>query len=246
MNKNKLIVFVFAIMLLTSFVSAQNTESLGTHKQGEIVEIPQTCSNCTFVNLQSVTFPNSTIQILNASMTKNGFSYNYSFSDTTILGFYIITTCGDVDGTPTCVNFDFSITPNGEDLTIESSIIQVVLLVSVFVFFILSLFVAITMPYSNEVDVKGAVFNVTRRKYIKISFIFLTYVLFIWFLNVLIAASVNYANLTLYSGFFGFIFTTLNNLALPFGIFLLIVMFFEIIRDANIQKNISKFGKSRQ
>jgi hypothetical protein len=46
-------------------------------------------------------------------MQKNGENYNYTFCNTNEIGTYIITTCGDVNGIKTCVDYDFEVTPNG-------------------------------------------------------------------------------------------------------------------------------------
>jgi len=66
----------------------------------------------------------------------------------------------------------------------------------------------------------------------------LSYILFIVFLNTLIGISDNFVSLTLFVGFIGFLFQILNFLAYPFGIFIIVLSFFEVIRDANIQGNI--------
>ena len=102
----------------------------------------------------------------------------------------------------------------------------------------------ISVPYGNVRNDKGAVIKLTKLKYVKLGFILLTWVLLTWFLNILIGLSDNFISLTMYYGFFGFIFQTMNNLALPLGIIILVIAFFEIIKDVNIHKAISKFGSS--
>ena len=71
----------------------------------------------------------------------------------------------------------------------------------------------------------------------KLFFVSLSYLLFIVFLNSLIGLSENFVSLSLFSGTISFLFETLNNIAWPFIIFIVIVGFFEVIRDANFNKN---------
>ena len=127
---------------------------------------------------------------------------------------------------------------------VDEAIIYIVLSFGVFLLFLLSFYFMFSTPYKNEIDKKGAVIKITKLKYVKLSLILLTWVLFTWFLNILIGLSDNFVGLTIYYGFFGFIFNLMNNLALPLGIVILVIMLFEIIRDSNIMGNIKKFGSS--
>ena len=138
----------------------------------------------------------------------------------------------------------FVVTKTGEDLTTHESLIYFLLTLAIFGIFLLSLYFTIITPYSNNTNEKGMVIKVTKTKYIKLGLILLSYVLFIWLLNVLIGVSDNFLTLTLYYGFVSFMFTILMHLSIPFGIFILIVAFFEIIKDADIQGNINKFGSA--
>lgn len=103
---------IFSTLLIINLVDAE-VESLGTFKVGTNVNIIQTCSNCSFVNLTKVQYPNSTIEIIGISMTKKGTDYNYTFSKTSEIGTYIVSTCGDVDTELTCISYDFEINAIG-------------------------------------------------------------------------------------------------------------------------------------
>jgi hypothetical protein len=102
----------------------------------------------------------------------------------------------------------------------------------------------ISTPYGNETNEKGAIIKITKLKYVKLALILLTWVLFTWFLNILIGLSDNFVSLTMYYGFFGFMFDVMNRLALPLGIVIFVIAIFEIVRDANIMGNIKKFGSA--
>ena len=128
-----LIVSIF----LLSLVSAQ-VQSLPQQEQGECIELPQVCADCTYVNMSSVKLPNSTTLIINEGMTQNGPDFSYTFCNTTLTGDYIATTCGDPDETYTCVSYDFEITPNGDRLDIQDALFYLGLLTIFLIFFFVS------------------------------------------------------------------------------------------------------------
>lgn len=139
----------------------------------------------------------------------------------------------------------FDATKTGRGLDIEESLIYSILAFGVLLLFFISFYFMISIPYGNDINNKGAVIKICKLKYVKLGLILLTWVLFTWFLNILIGLSDNFVSLTMYYGLFGFIFDIMNRLALPLGIVIIVISFFEIIRDANIMKAISKFGSSK-
>lgn len=106
---------IFLINLVSAENVCGNTNSfLGTYKQTETVKLKQVCDTCTYVNLSSVNYPNSSTETLNIAMTKNGVDYSYDFSNTTNLGCYSYSVFGDKDGNLKAEVIDFQITPSGE------------------------------------------------------------------------------------------------------------------------------------
>jgi len=114
------------------FVSA--IETLGTFKVNECVELKQTCSNCTYVNISSVLYPNSTKAIQNVEMIGLGVEYSYNFCYTSVLGSYIVNGYADVDGQVTVWAYDFNVTGNGKDNPPGA---VVVLFIGLFIFILL-------------------------------------------------------------------------------------------------------------
>ena len=107
----KILLTLILGMFLISLVSST---SIGTVKQNTAIELTQTCSNCTYVNLTKILYPNNIHALLGEfSMTKNGTNFNYSFSDTNNLGNYVYSTCGDLNGIVTCQSVSFEVTPSG-------------------------------------------------------------------------------------------------------------------------------------
>jgi len=151
-------------------------------------------------------------------------------------------TTGDLRGG--YFEFGFDVTKNGTLLNSSESLIYFILAFGVLLLFGLSFFFMIYTPYANEVNEKGAIIKITKLKYVKLALILLTWVLFTWLLNILIGLSDNFVSLTMYYGFFGFMFDIMNSLALPLGIVIFVISIFEIVRDANIMGNIKKFGSA--
>ena len=129
------------LMTIMPFVSAT---SLGTFKQDECVNLIQTCSNCTYSNITNVIYPNSSIALSDVEMSKSGTYYYQSYCDTSLNGIYIVTGFGDPDGTVEVWSYDFTITPNGEEVTVGKAIFYVGLL------FVLLFFLALcVLSFAN-------------------------------------------------------------------------------------------------
>jgi hypothetical protein len=116
-------------MFLFSLVTAE-IQSLPPVKRGDCAEIAQTCVACTAVIVDAVKIQGQQKQYLNAPMQQVGYGYNYSFCNTTILGEYIVTTCGDVagDGINVCVDYNFDVTNNGKENPTTGLIILFIIL----------------------------------------------------------------------------------------------------------------------
>ncbi len=102
-------------MFLISFASAE-IQTLGTFKQGDSINLVQVCATCTFNNITSVNNPNSFQIVGEQVMTKVGSVYNFtlSFTNTSVLGEYIVTGIGDLDGVNTIWTYNFFITADGD------------------------------------------------------------------------------------------------------------------------------------
>lgn len=132
----------------------------------------------------------------------------------------------------------------GKEFDNSESLIYMVLVFGVLILFLLSFYFMVTVPYSNQINEKGAIIKITKSKYVKLALILLTWVLFTWLLNIMIGLSDNFVSLTMFYGFFGFMFEIMNRLALPLGVVIFVIAIFEIIRDVNILGNIKKFGEA--
>jgi len=113
MYKMKKIILTLILGILLINLTGATVESLGIFKQGECIELPQTCADCTYNNISSVSYPNSSIAISNVRMTKDDTDYNYSFCLTATTGNYIVRGYGDPEGIKTIWTYDFEVTPSG-------------------------------------------------------------------------------------------------------------------------------------
>lgn len=236
---------IIFVILLASAASGEE-QTLGTFKVNQCIELKQICANCSYVNITSVNLQsvNSTQVLGTVQMTKIGTEYNYTFCNSSITGAYIINWVADPNGQLKIGNFNLFVTKTGNQLETSQSLIYILMAVFVFFLFILSLYFAILTPYKNTIGEDGLAIKITKAKYVKLGFIALSYAMLTWFLNTLIALSDNFLDLSVFYGFVSLLFNILISISLYFGIFILIVAFFEIIRDANLRKNLADLGRS--
>ncbi len=119
-------IFIFLILasILISPVNAE-VQTLGCFQVDTEIDLIQTCATCTFNNISAVSFPNSTILISNVAMERQGTRYNFTLNEniTGTIGEYIVDGFGDLNAVDTIWNYNFFITPTGECLDTQQSII---------------------------------------------------------------------------------------------------------------------------
>lgn len=128
MEKEVIQVFTLVMFFIVIPLSVAQVQTLGTFAVDSDINLSQVCATCTYVNLQKVKFPDSSESYINTNMTKQGFTYYYTFSDTSQYGQYIVTTCGDLSGTLQCANYDFFVTSNGEEFSSSQALVLIPLM----------------------------------------------------------------------------------------------------------------------
>ncbi len=112
----KILLTLILGMFLISLASAE-IQTLGTFKQGEEINLIQTCASCTFNNITSViqVSPSYRNVIGNFEMIKVGSMYNLTLlsGNITSMGEYIANGIGDLDGTDTVWSYNFFVTADG-------------------------------------------------------------------------------------------------------------------------------------
>jgi len=140
-----LLVFIFLIVAISivplSFAAQSN---LGVFKQNTCINLLENCADCTYLNLTSVIYPDSTFLLNeNSEMTQTGSVYNYSICNTTQIGNYIYCVIGDPSGVikTDCVNFEVNdrgvaIKDNTTNIAIIGVLIMIILLGAFFTFYL--------------------------------------------------------------------------------------------------------------
>jgi len=127
MKTSKLLLFLFIGMFLISFASS-TIYWKDEVKQGECIDLDQSCPTCTYVNITMIQYPNGTSLFDVYEMDKNGNKFNYTFCNTTLLGNYHVTLEGDKDNVTTTEEGYFDVTINGETLDTQTVLVQIILI----------------------------------------------------------------------------------------------------------------------
>lgn len=114
-------------------VIAQEIVFLGIFQTDQSIELTQTCSNCTFVNITSITAPNSTIIIQDVTMTKTDFTYNYTLTAQDLTGTYNVCGVGDLDGVNTVWCYSFELTETGKATSLDNTLYYVIIIIIVMI-----------------------------------------------------------------------------------------------------------------
>ena len=236
--KKLLLTLVLGIFLL-SFTSAQ-IQSLGTFKLGEDINLIQTCDNCTFNNITSVLYPNSTQTIGEFEMTKAGTIYNFTLSsdNVTEIGTYIVNGFGDLDGVITVWNYNFFITPNGQDFTTGKAISYLGFIVILLFTFILTIYGSYKVRWKHLKSDDDKIITINDFRYVKV-FLFVIAYFELMFLFGLSYKFFVEANIEGFPEFFNFIYQWFLNLMYPLIVFLIIVVFVIWINNRKLSKRLN-------
>jgi hypothetical protein len=135
-HKKNILLLILTISLIGIVSSSYGYEdvSIGNIVNGKCINITQTCSNCTSINITSITFPNSTKAVSGVVMDKSSSEFYYNFCKANVNGQYFINYNGDGGITKNW----FLVTTNGKDAPSGIVIISFVimfLIISGFLFY---------------------------------------------------------------------------------------------------------------
>ena len=134
------------------------------------------------------------------------------------------------------VSFPIHVTPTGEALETSDSITYIILTASSILLFLLCLYGGIALPFRNRRNEEGGIISIEKLKYFKVGLLFLSYVLFVWVLNLLFSLSNNFSILTQYTGFFKIMFLVINSMSYPVFVLMIILMGALAWRDLNLKE----------
>jgi len=187
------LLFLVVTMGSISPQSPQLTQTgLGTFITGQVIELSQTCANCTFVNISRVLLPNGTVTLGETEMTKNDVYYNISFSNSTDLGDYRVHGFGDPNGVKKSFVYTFTVTNSGSILSTAESIVYIIFLIGMIFIFLLSLWASIVIPFRNDRGDEGEILRVNDWKIVKVGAITLSYLILLFIFGISRSIMENY------------------------------------------------------
>jgi uncharacterized protein YxeA len=234
----KILLFLFVIICLSQIVTADI--NLGTFKKSDCIELQQTCDNCTYVNVTTITYPNSSLIYLNKAFTKTGTKYNYSFCSTTSLGNYIYSVIGNKNGKLLSEEGNFEITYTGDSLSTQKSILYVALLGLLIFFFILIIYFAGKIPDSKTRNEEGGIIAISNLKYLGSVLIFIDWMLLIAIFYITSNLAFAYLGEVLFAKILFAFFTVCFRLTIPIILVWFIWIFVQIVQDKKIKNMIEK------
>ncbi|MFA6190639.1 MAG: hypothetical protein WC711_04005 [Candidatus Staskawiczbacteria bacterium] len=140
------------------------------------------------------------------------------------------------------VSFPLTVTYAKMDIPTSESILYLLLVLGILILFLVSLYFSASLPYSNEKNEKGQVNKVSYFKYIKIGMIMVSYSLFLWFLNILVAISDNFISLNIFYGLISGLFFLMLKGFFPALVITFIWIIIVGFKDANFKNMIKEFN----
>jgi len=234
---------IISIILLISvlcIIQVSAIDNLGTFKKDTCVSLVQGCSNCTYNNISGLTLPNSTSILNNVQMTKSNTIFNYSFCQTDLIGSYVVSGFGDINGIPTSWSYTFDINPIGKTYSTAQSITYFILFALSILIFVFALYFGFMMDGKNEVDNEGNILKVNYYKYAKWGLYVIAYLssmainFFAW--------NISYAFLYFdsMSNIFSLFWRAQVVLTLPIALFSIILGLYSYINDRRINEYIKR------
>lgn len=240
--RKRAFIFLFLLVLLFSFnfvspISLNNLETLGTFSQNSTITLSNSCINSSYSNITRLTAPNSSI-ILNGniSMTKSGDNYNYTFSNTSDIGRYLVYGKCDENGINSIWLYKFEVTANGKVLSVAESLLYPILTGIVFFMLLVSAWLTYALPYRNKEILETGKIFINTLKYVKLMMILITQALLVWLLNVIMALSDSYASITVFYGFVSFLFKMIIGFSYPLFILVVILIGVNFFKDVKAMK----------
>ncbi len=184
----KLILILIMSMFLITLVGAE-VQSLPTQRRGNCVELVQSHPNITSINVTKISYPSNCDYPVNYTVipmsSDNGFNYYYSFCNTTCVGDYVITTCGDGDGIIDCMDYDFNVNITGREFTQAQGILYIIMFLGLMIIWGITFYGATIFPWKNPRDDGDNVISINNIKYLKIVLWVFVYLEFMFIVSIL-------------------------------------------------------------
>lgn len=221
------------IIFLESCLVFGTISEVGIFKAGESIDLIQTCSNCTYINITSVTAPNSSIILSDAAMSRSGFRYNYTMPAQQSIGTYIVCGVGDLNGENSIWCYNFQVTQTGNKPTTAQGLIYFILLAISILIFILILYIGISTDGQRfEADsISGRIIGVNWKRYYKPACYIIAYAMATWGAYLGYEIANNFLESSSLVAFLHMIFVILLSLALPLMVFFIAMLTISFFTD---------------
>lgn len=230
-----MLVLVFSLYFTTGLIDLGNE-----FKKNECIELAQTCDNCTWVNLSSVTYPNSTIYYINSGMTKVATRYNYTFCSTSALGDYKFSVLGDKDGINSTEEGMFSVTYMGDSLDTSKSLMYLGLLGILIFFFVLIIWFTGKLPDSETRSEEGELISISNLKYVGSILLFVDWMILVAIFYITSNLAFAYLGEVMFAKILFTLFRVCFGLTLPIVIVWFIWIFYQIFKDKKLKRMMEK------
>jgi len=177
----KLFIFIVSLIILASLVSSLGIAELPVVRSGNCFTVQQSCSNCSYVKITTVQYPNGTMELLDYSMTNFvGSSWgNSSFCNSQLTGEYIFGTEGDPNGILTSQPISILVNYQGKAYEVIDGLIYIGVIFILIVIFIIGLYSSIAIPFNNPVNELNQIIKIDYKKHVKLFAITMTYITFV-------------------------------------------------------------------
>ncbi len=234
MARKRVVLFLFIGIFLSGLVSAQVSTVgcaasgyMGKFQKDTNITLTQDCPTCTFLTF-TLKDPTGTINVTNVNMTlSNGlFSFGPNHSITGIEGTWFFEGHSNLD---LPVKACYVISQTLRDLSTGESIMYLVLIVFFSLLTIGGLYYSITIPFGND-EYKGTVIP-TKKKYVKMGFIVLTYALLTLVFNLFFIISLQFVGESAFNAGIELMFRILVIVARPFFVSMFVLAIYHLIKD---------------
>lgn len=237
------VIFLLSIMMV-SLVSAGE---LGQPvKQNGVVDLVQTCSNCTYVNLTSITYPNGTQEIIGVDMVRTGEDYKFSWGNTSQIGTYKYHTCGDLTHASsntrivTCETITFEVTYGGNNSDSPSSILYLAILgINIFLF-LLVVYSIPKLPQGDNRDEDNKIISINWLKYLRPVGWGIAWLLLLSLMFVVSNISLAYLSAPLVGKLFFVIYQIMFYMTLPMILIWIIWLIYRAVMDNRMMEMIER------
>lgn len=237
-----LVILIIGITIMTLTSAITENAKLTPIRQGSCMPLIQYCSDCTFVNITSITYPNGTLQPLNVvAVFQGGDSYVYNnFCSTNDLGTYIYGTLGNPAGTLVQQSIEREVTANGFILSDSQSIVYLVFLIAALFIFLLTLYGAIKIKWKSDKDPEGHILNINKVRYFKPFLMAMAYLELTFIFGILYSITSNSLTFDNVSPMFNWLYWLMLSFLFPIAVCTLIFSLIVFIQDRKLRKRISR------